>query len=73
VTVLPIPDSFLGGSTPRLQYLSLDNIPFPGLPNLLLSAIHLTNLFLVDIPLSGYFLPEAMLTALSALTSLEEL
>src|SRR5260370_31439080 len=31
-----IPDSFLGGSAPRLQYFDLFGIPFPGLPNLLL-------------------------------------
>ena len=34
--VIPIPDSFLGGSAPRLQYFELSGIPFPGLPNLLL-------------------------------------
>ena len=73
VSVLPLPDSFLGGSTPRLQYLWLNNISFPGLPKLLLSAIHLTNLCLFNIPHSGYFSPEAMLTALFTLTSLEEL
>jgi hypothetical protein len=30
-----IPDSFLGGSVPRLQYFALGGIPFPGLPKLL--------------------------------------
>jgi hypothetical protein len=35
-----IPDSFLGGSAPRLRYLSIRRIPFPGLPKLLLSAPH---------------------------------
>ena len=73
VSVLPLPDSFLGCSTPRLKYLWLDNIPFPGLPKLLLSAIHLTNLCLFNIPHSGYFSPEALLTALFTLTSLKEL
>ena len=52
-----VPDSFLGRSAPRLGRLMLDHIPFPGLPNLLLSAAHLTSLFLWDIPHSGYFLP----------------
>jgi hypothetical protein len=33
-----IPDSFLGGSGPRLEDLRLDRIPFPGLPEPLLSA-----------------------------------
>jgi hypothetical protein len=41
-----VPDSFLGGSAPRLEYLNLDRIPFPGLPKLLLSATHLVNLYL---------------------------
>ena len=55
------------------EYLSLDGIPFPGLPKLLLSATHLVNLHLYDIPHSGYISPEAMVTALSTLTSLESL
>ena len=40
-----IPDSFLGGSAPRLQYISLNSISFPGLPKLLLSATHLVDLY----------------------------
>jgi hypothetical protein len=65
------PDSFLGGSAPCLRYLWLQYIPFPGLPKLLLSATHLVHLVLWQIPDSGYISPEAMVTALSALTSLE--
>ena len=65
-----LPDSFLGGSAPRLRYLQLDGIPFPGLPKLLLSATHLTDLHLSDIPHSGYISPETMVDALSTLTSL---
>jgi len=68
-----LPDSFLGGSAPRLRFLALTSIPFPGLPNLLLSATHLVILDLRDIPHSGYISPEAMVTCLSLLTSLEEL
>ena len=69
--IVPVlPDSFLGGSTPRLQFLMLHRIPFPGLPKLLLSATHLVELHLVDIPHSGYISPEAMVTSLSTLTSL---
>ncbi|KAF8472212.1 hypothetical protein DFH94DRAFT_684656 [Russula ochroleuca] len=70
-TVSVLPDSFLGGSAPRLEHLSLDGIPFPGLPNLLLSATHLVTLRLLDIPNPGYFSPEAIVTALSTLTRLE--
>ena len=33
-----LPDSFLGGTAPRLRSLVLDNVPIPGLPKLLLSA-----------------------------------
>jgi hypothetical protein len=68
-----LPDSFLGGSTPRLQFFHLFGISFPGLPKLLLSATHLVNLYLWNTPHSGYISPEAMFTALSALTTLEEL
>ena len=67
------PDSFLGGSAPRLQYLILNCIPFPGLPNLLLSATHLVVLALRNIPYDGLISPEALVTGLSALTCLESL
>ena len=66
-----LPDSFLGGTAPRLRYLRLSHVPFPGLPKLLLSATHLVNLDLSSIPPSGYIRPEAMATSLSALISLE--
>jgi hypothetical protein len=65
------PDSFLGGSAPRLQTLILDHIPFPGLPKLLLSATHLVHLELWSIPHSGYISPKAMVAGLSVLTRLE--
>ena len=68
-----LPDSFLGGSAPRLRYLALVTIPFPGLPNLLLSSTNLVNLYLHDIPHSGYISPEAMVTCLSILSKLESL
>ena len=72
-TVRVLPDSFLGGSAPRLQTLCLVRIPFPGLPKLLLSSTHLRRLCLYYIPRSGYISPEAMVTALSTLTSLDTL
>jgi F-box-like len=72
-TVSALPDSFLGGSAPRLETLWLQGIPFPGLPKLLLSATHLHTLFLDNIPHSGYFSPEAIVTALSTLTRLRTL
>ncbi len=66
-----VPDSFLGGSAPRLRSLWLDQVPFPGLPKLLSSCPNLVELSLWRIPLSGYFSPEAMATVLSNLTRLE--
>jgi hypothetical protein len=72
-TVSVLPDSFLGGFAPRLRFLSFKCIPFPGLPKLILSATHLVELHLRDIPHSGYIPPDAMVTALSTLTSLKTL
>ena len=69
-TVPVIPDSFLGGSTPRLEHLVLSRIPFPGLPKLLFSATQLITLHLYSIPHSGYFPPDEMATVLPTLTSL---
>jgi F-box-like len=68
-----LPDSFLGGSAPRLQTLSLTGVPFPALPNLLLSVHDLVTLSLLEIPVSGYIAPEAMVDGLSALTRLKTL
>src|SRR5258708_8808468 len=72
-TVPVVPDSFLGGSAPRLRLLTLVGIPFPGLQKLLLSATHLVELHLSSVPHSGYISPEEMVTCLSMLTSLERL
>ena len=66
-------DSFLGGFAPRLQILRLDNIPFPGLPKLLLSATHLLRLHLYGLSRPGYISPQAMIALLSALSTLEVL
>jgi hypothetical protein len=68
-----LPDSFLGGSAPRLQFLWLNGIPFPGLPKRLLSATHLVRLYLGEIPHLGYISPEAMVTALSTTSRLNSL
>jgi len=65
--IVPVlPDSFLGGSAPRLQKLSLSFILFPAIPSLLSSASDLVELRLLRIPHSGYISPEAMATGLSA-------
>ena len=68
-----VPDSFLGGSAPLLRTFFSFRMPFPGLPNLFLSATHLVELQLSKIPHSGYFSPEALLTALSVCTNLCDL
>ena len=68
-----VPDSFLGGSAPRLRHLDFYRVPFPGLPKLLLSATDLVHLYLWKIPHLGYFSPEEMAHCLSALTRLEVL
>ena len=69
----PLPDGFLSGSVPRLQSLELRDIPFPGLPKLLLSVTHLVSLTLLNIPDSGYFSPETMVANLSGLSYLKSL
>ncbi len=69
----PVPDSFLGGSAPRLLLFKLSRIPFPGLPKLLLSATHLVELNLSNMPHSGYISPESMAALLSVLPTLKEL
>jgi F-box-like len=66
-----IPDSFLDGSAPRLQILTLNFVSFPGFSKLLLSATHLVHLCVDNIPHSGYISPEAMVAPLSVLSSLE--
>ena len=68
-----IPDSFLGGSAPRLRSLTLNSISFPGLPKLLLSATQLVRLRLHRIPHSAYISPQAIVALLSTLSSLESL
>jgi hypothetical protein len=70
-SVLVLPDSFLGGSAPRLQTLWFDGVSFP--PTLLSSVSDLVDLRLFDIPDSGYISPEAMVAGLSASTRLERL
>jgi hypothetical protein len=68
-----LPDGFLGGSAPRLQSLELESIPFPALPKLLLSATDLVRLTLRNIPHSGYFSPERIVTCLTVMANLKSL
>ena len=68
-----IPDSFLGGSAPSLQYFELSGIPYPGLPKLISSANHLVSLWLSNIPHSGYISPEAIVNLIAMLSNLRTL
>ncbi|KAH9959387.1 hypothetical protein BGW80DRAFT_1449123 [Lactifluus volemus] len=65
-------ETFLGGSAPRLEYLYLEGIPFLALPKFLPSCHDLVEVVLTKIPNTGYISPEAVATALSALTKLKE-
>jgi hypothetical protein len=66
-----ITDAFLGGSVPRLRELILCHVPFPTLPNLLLSASDLVHLRLDQIPSTGYISPDTMAACMSMLPRLE--
>ena len=72
-TASVLPDSFLGGSAPRLQSLKLIGILFPALRRLLLTTTDLVKLILWQVPHSGYISPSAMVTCLSSLNRLESL
>src|SRR6266849_4694161 len=68
-----LPDSFLGGSAPRLRQFYLEGIPFLGLPKVLLFATHLVTLGLSNIPPPGYVSQEAVATCVSVMPSIENL
>ncbi|KAI0282941.1 hypothetical protein BC826DRAFT_1062198 [Russula brevipes] len=64
-----LPESFLGGSAPRLRVLRLDKVRVPGLQRILSSASDLVCLYLTDFPNSGFVPPEAMVACLSTIRS----
>ena len=68
-----LPDSFLGGSAPRLRSLILSEVSFPAIGKLLSSTRDLVRLSLNYIPPPGYISPKAMVLILSTLTRLESL
>jgi len=65
-----LPETFLGGSAPRLQAFVLRGFPFPSFPKFILRFTHIADLQLCDIPNSGYISPEVMATCLTALPHL---
>jgi len=67
------PDSFLGGSAPRLRSLDLRGIPYPSIGNLLSSTTNLVRLCLSHIPHSGYIAPDTLVPCLSMLPRLKSL
>ena len=69
--VQDVSDSFLGGSAPRLQSFRINAVRLQGLQKLLLSATHLIDLHLFDIP--DYISSQRMVTCLSVLTGLQTL
>ena len=74
VAVPPLPNGFLGGSAPpRPREFTLQGVPFPALPNFVLSASQLRTLHLLNVPHAGYISPQVMVTSLPALPSLESL
>ena len=66
-----LPSTFLWG--PRLRTLHSIGIAFPSLPPLLLPCQDLVDIRLHEIPISGYFPPEAFTTALSGTPQLRSL
>ena len=68
-----LPDSFLGGSAPRLRSLDFDGIPYPSIGKLLSSTTNLVWLSLWGIPHSGYISPETIVPCLSMLPRLGSL
>jgi len=71
-TALVLPETFLGGSAPRLRSFYLEGISFPSLPTFFVSS-DLVYLSLQRIPTSGYISPEAMAAYLAPLSNLETL
>ena len=64
-------DGFLGGSVPRLHYITLHGISFPALPTLLSSASDLVALDLRNMPPAGYISPKAMAGCVATLPRLK--
>ncbi|KAH8980973.1 hypothetical protein EDB86DRAFT_3247810, partial [Lactarius hatsudake] len=68
-----IPERFLGGSAPGLQYFRLGRVSFPQLPTFLRSARNLITLKVEDILQNGYISPEDMVGSLAVLIRLKTL
>jgi hypothetical protein len=68
-----LPERFLSGSAPLLEFFELRGISFPTFPKCILSCTHIRYLSILDIPHSGYISPDAMVACLAALPNLKDL
>ena len=68
---LTLPSTFRWGS--RLRTIHSTRIAFPSFPQLLLPSLGLVDIQLDEIPIAGYFSPEAFANALSGVTQLRTL
>ena len=68
---LTLPSTFRWG--PRLRILHSTRIAFPSFPQLLLPSQDLVDIKLDEIPIAGYFSPEAFANALSGIIQLRTL
>jgi hypothetical protein len=66
-----LPSTFRWG--PRLRTLHSTRIAFPSFPHLLLPSQDLVDIQLNEIPITGYFSPEAFANALAGVTQLQSL
>ena len=73
VSMPVLPETFLGGSAPHLEWFELGGISFPTFPDFVLASTQIQYLSLNDIPDSGYISPDVMATCLAALPNLRHL
>jgi hypothetical protein len=69
-SVVRLPETLLGGSAP-VETFVLRGILFPTFPQFISSSAHIRNLFISNVPHSGYISPNAMVACLAALPNLE--
>jgi len=72
-SVPELPETFLGGSAPRLESFQLSGVPFSSFPKFILCFTHIAYLDLVDIPDSGCISPDVMTTCLTTCHNLKSL
>ena len=68
-----LPETFLGGSAPRLRSFVLNGIGFPSFPKFILSSTLIYQLAIDYIPMTGYISPNEMVNCIAALPNLKYL